>query len=45
VALHLTYPGAGYTPVWYPWFCISFDLVVGGAVFVAGARAGRVAAR
>jgi hypothetical protein len=41
VALHLQYPGAAYTPDWYPWGCISFDLVVAGAVFVAGARPAR----
>ena len=41
VALHLQNPGAAYTPGWYPWGCVSFDLMVAGAVFVAvsGARA------
>ena len=41
VALHLQYPGAAYTPDWYPWGCVSFDLMVAGAVFVAFARADR----
>ena len=40
VALHLQGAGAGYTPDWYPWGCTSFDLIVGGAVFVAGFQAG-----
>ena len=34
VSLHLQGAGAGYTPDWYPWGCLSFDLVVGGAVLV-----------
>ena len=32
VALHLQGAGAGYTPDWYPWGCVSFDLIVAGAV-------------
>jgi hypothetical protein len=36
VALHFQGAGAGYTPDWYPWGCTSFDLIVAGAVFVAG---------
>ena len=32
LALHLQGMGAGYTPDWYPWGCVSFDLMVGGAV-------------
>ena len=40
VGLHLQGAGAGYTPDWYPWGCGSFDLVVAGAVFVAGASPG-----
>ena len=32
VALHLQGAGAEYTPGWYPWGCLSFDLVVAGAV-------------
>ena len=32
VALHLQGAGAGYTPGWYPWGCVSFDLMVAGAV-------------
>ena len=34
VSLHLQDPGAMYTPDWYPWGCLSFDLVVAGAVLV-----------
>ena len=37
IALHLHGAGAGYTPDWYPWGCVSFDLMVGGAVLAAGA--------
>ena len=37
VSLHLQGAGAGYTPDWYPWGCISFDLMVAGAVLAAGA--------
>ncbi len=40
VALHLTGTGTGYTPSWYPWGCVSFDLMVAGAVLTA-ARAAR----
>jgi hypothetical protein len=40
VALHLNGTGAGYTPGWYPWGCVSFDLMVAGAVLTA-ARAAR----
>jgi hypothetical protein len=32
VLLHLYGAGAEYTPTWYPWLCISFDLVIAGAV-------------
>ena len=35
VALHLNGAGAGYTPGWYPWGCVSFDLMVAGAVLTA----------
>jgi hypothetical protein len=47
VALHLQNPGAAYTPHWYPWGCVSFDMIVAGAVFVAvsGARGKSEAAR
>jgi hypothetical protein len=37
VALHLQGAGAEYTPGWYPWGCVSFDLMVAGAVFAAAA--------
>ena len=42
VALHLQGAGAGYTPFWYPWGCVSFDLMVAGAVLAAGPYAGRL---
>jgi hypothetical protein len=32
VLLHLHGAGALFTPRWYPWLCVSFDLVVAGAV-------------
>jgi hypothetical protein len=32
VVLHLDGAGAAYTPTWYPWLCVSFDLVLAGAV-------------
>jgi hypothetical protein len=35
VSLHLSGAGAMYTPDWYPWGCVSFDLVVAGAVLTA----------
>jgi hypothetical protein len=28
VLLHLNGAGAEYTPAWYPWLCVSFDLVI-----------------
>ncbi|HET6577465.1 MAG TPA: DUF6010 family protein [Gemmatimonadales bacterium] len=37
VALHLQGAGAGYTPDWYPWGCLSFDLMVAGAALTVGA--------
>lgn len=39
VSLHLEGAGAGYTPDWYPWGCVSFDLMVAGAALTIGARA------
>lgn len=45
LSLHLQGAGAGYTPDWYPWGCVSFDLMVAGAVLVAGTRAERRIAR
>ena len=38
VILHLDGPGAAYTPAWYPWLCVSFDLVVAGAVLAEARR-------
>ena len=43
LSLHLNGAGAAYTPVWYPWGCLSFDLVVAGAVLIA-APPGRASA-
>jgi hypothetical protein len=42
VALHLQGMGARYTPDWYPWGCVSFDLMVAGAVLAAAPHAGRL---
>ena len=39
VLLHLHGAGADYTPRWYPWFCVSFDLVVAAAVLASSRRA------
>ena len=44
VPLHLSGGGAEYTPHWYPWLCVSFDLVVSGAV-LASARRGAAGLR
>lgn len=38
VLLHLSGTGAEYTPRWYPWFCLSFDLVIAGAVLASSRR-------
>ena len=35
VSFHLEGAGAAYTPDWYPWGCVSFDLIVAGAVLAA----------
>ena len=32
VLLHLDGSGAGYTPDFYPWVCVSFDLVLAAAI-------------
>ena len=39
MTLHLRGAGAEYTPTWYPWACLSFDLVIAGAVLVLVNRA------
>ena len=36
--LHLSGAGAEYTPHWYPWFCVGFDLVIAGAVLASSRR-------
>jgi hypothetical protein len=38
VPLHLIGAGAEYTPPWYPWLCVSFDLIMAGAVLASGGR-------
>jgi hypothetical protein len=38
VALHLGGAGAEYTPAWYPWGCVSFYLVIAGAVLMSVKR-------
>lgn len=38
VALHLSGAGADYTPRWYPWLCVSFDLVMAGAALASSGR-------
>lgn len=38
VLLHLSGTGAEYTPHWYPWLCLSFDLVMAGAVLASNWR-------
>lgn len=38
VALHLGGDGTEYTPSWYPWLCVSFDLVMAGAVLASSGR-------
>jgi hypothetical protein len=41
VLLHLDGAGAASTPRWYPWLCVSFDLVVAGAVLAQARRPAR----
>lgn len=36
--LHLGGAGSEYTPRWYPWLCVSFDLVMAGAVLASSQR-------
>ena len=38
LALHLSGLGSEYTPNWYPWFCVSFDLIVAVAVLLSFKR-------
>jgi hypothetical protein len=38
VLLHLSGAGSEYTPHWYPWLCVSFDLVMAGAVLASSWR-------
>jgi hypothetical protein len=38
VLLHLSGAGSEYTPHWYPWLCVSFDLVMAGAVLASSRR-------
>lgn len=32
--LHLQGPAVTYTPWWWPWFCLSFDLIIAAAVLL-----------
>lgn len=36
--LHLGGAGSEYTPRWYPWLCVSFDLVMACAVLASSRR-------
>lgn len=38
VLLHMSGAGAEYTPHWYPWLCLSFDLVIAAAVLASARR-------
>ena len=38
VLLHLSGTGSEYTPHWYPWLCVSFDLVMAGAALASSTR-------
>jgi len=38
VLLHMSGSGSDYTPNWYPWACVSFDLVIAGAVLASSRR-------
>lgn len=40
VLLHMSGAGSEYTPHWYPWLCVSFDLAVAGAVLASSRRGG-----
>ncbi len=39
VLLHLSGAGAVYTPHWYPWTCVSFDLIIAAAALASSKRA------
>jgi hypothetical protein len=45
VLLHSAEPGAAYTPTWYPWLCVGFDLVVAAAVLAPRRRGGLLGSR
>ncbi len=36
---HLSGAGAEYTPHWYPWSCVGFDLIIAVAVLASSRRA------
>jgi hypothetical protein len=38
VLFHLSGAGSEYTPHWYPWSCVSFDLVMAGVVLASSRR-------
>lgn len=45
VLLHLDGAGAVYTPDWYPWICVSFDLVLAGALLPLARSRGVIRSR
>lgn len=40
LAFHLRGAGAAFTPAWYPWFCLGFDLPIAVAILAHGGRKG-----
>ena len=40
VPLHVSGAAVEYTPGWYPWLCVSFDLIIAGAVVASRRRSG-----
>jgi hypothetical protein len=45
LALHLGGPGGAFTPAWYPWLCLGFDLPIALAVILLARRRGGPLAR
>lgn len=39
LALHRIGPGAAYTPAWYPWLCVGFDLTLAAIILTRGVMA------
>ena len=40
LALHRSGAGAVYTPAWYPWFCVGFDLTLAACILTRGVAFG-----